>query len=284
MNKKYKNFGVLYIVSTPIGNMKDITYRSIEILKNVNIIAAESIKNIKKILNVYKIKSNIISLNKNNEKKMSNKIFLELSKNKNIAIVSKAGTPLINDPGYIIVKMCHKKNIKIVPIPGACSAISAIVSSGINSNNFCYEGFIPKKEKQIKKMFKKLSTEKRTIILFETSNRIIKSLKIMIKFFGKNRSITFLKEITKFWETIKKTKLKKLIEWLKFDKIRKKGEIVLIIKGKNNKKKKIKEKILNTFSILKKYLNTNLSVKITSKIHNLRKNFLYKYILKKKMT
>ncbi|WP_343184097.1 16S rRNA (cytidine(1402)-2'-O)-methyltransferase [Buchnera aphidicola (Ceratovacuna keduensis)] len=284
MNKKYKNFGNLYIVSTPIGNIKDITYRSIEILKNVNIIAAENIKHTRKLLNVYKIKSNIISLNKNNENKKSKKIFSELLKKKDIAIVSNAGTPLINDPGNIIVKMCHKKDIKITPIPGACSAISAIVSSGIDSKSFCYEGFIPKKKKQIKKMCKKLSIEKRTIILFETSKRIIKSLKIMKKFFGKNRTITFSKEITKFWETIKKTKLEKLIKWLEFDKKRQKGEIVLIIKGQNNKKKKIKEKILKTFKILKKKLSTNLSIKITSKIHNLKKNFLYKYILKKKMT
>ncbi|BGI51306.1 MAG: 16S rRNA (cytidine(1402)-2'-O)-methyltransferase [Buchnera aphidicola (Ceratovacuna japonica)] len=282
MKKINENFGNIYIVSTPIGNIKDITYRAIQVLKNVKIIASENINHTRKLLNFYKIKSNVISLNKNNEKKKSKKIFVELYKKKDVAIVSKAGTPIINDPGEIIIKMCYKKNIKIIPIPGACSAISAIVSSGISSKSFCYEGFIPKKCKEKEKMFKRLSLEKRTIILYETSNRIIKSLKYMIKFFGDNRTITFSKEITKLWETFKKTNLKNLIKWLKFDKNRIRGEIVLIIKGNKKKKKKIKKKMLRTFKILRKILTQSHSIKITSKIHNINKNLLYKYILKKK--
>ncbi|WP_343191883.1 hypothetical protein [Buchnera aphidicola] len=131
-------------------------------------------------------------------------------------------------------------------------------------------------------MLEKLYLEDRTIIIYETSNRIIKTLKIMSKIFGKNKKITFAKEITKIWETIKKTKLKKLIKWLKSKKSRTKGEIILIIdRNKKLKKKKIYKKILKTFKIVKNFLPTSTAIKITSKIHDLNKNILYKYILKK---
>ncbi|WP_343190003.1 16S rRNA (cytidine(1402)-2'-O)-methyltransferase [Buchnera aphidicola (Astegopteryx bambusae)] len=282
MHKKNINTGNLYIISTPIGNIKDITYRSIETLKNVDIIAAENINHTKKLLNFYKIKNKIISFNKNNEKKKNEKILKILLNKKHVGIVSNAGTPLINDPGYLIVKKCHKKNIKVTPIPGPCAAIAAISSSGIQTKKFCYEGFVPKKKKKIKKMLEKLYLEDRTIIIYETSNRIIKTLKIMSKIFGKNKKITFAKEITKIWETIKKTKLKKLIKWLKSKKSRTKGEIILIIdRNKKLKKKKIYKKILKTFKIVKNFLPTSTAIKITSKIHDLNKNILYKYILKK---
>ncbi|WP_343189148.1 16S rRNA (cytidine(1402)-2'-O)-methyltransferase [Buchnera aphidicola (Chaitoregma tattakana)] len=285
MKKKTKSLGILYIVSTPIGNLKDITYRAIEILKTVNIIAAESINHTKKLLNFYKIKTKITSFNKENEKAKSYIILKKLIINENIAIVSNSGTPLINDPGELIVKMCHKNKIKVVPIPGACSAIAAISSSGISTKKFCYEGFIPRKEKKIENMFYNLYLEKRTIILLETSKRILKSLNIIMKIFGKNRKITFIKEVTKFWETIKKTRINKLIKWIKLDKKRYKGEILLIIEGNTNLHQKvITYNILETHKILKKFLMNSSAIIATSKIHNINKNLLYKYILKNKMT
>jgi len=139
--------GLLYIVPTPIGNLSDITYRAVETLKNVNLIAAENIHHTNILLQHYNVKNILISLNKNNEKKQSDYVINELKKGKKIALVSDAGTPVINDPGYFLVKKCCFLNIKIIPLPGPCAAITALSASGISTNRFCYEGFLPSKKK-----------------------------------------------------------------------------------------------------------------------------------------
>ncbi|CAL4318448.1 16S rRNA (cytidine(1402)-2'-O)-methyltransferase [Buchnera aphidicola] len=275
-----KNFGNLFIVPTPIGNISDITYRAIETLKKIDYIASENYKKTLRLLNNFNIKKPIISLHQHNEFKNIKKIISNLLKKKNIALVSEAGTPTINDPGFLLIRECHFKKIKIIPLPGACSIITALSASGIPSNRFCFEGFIPSKKKERIKKIKSLKFEERTIIFFETARRIKKSLKELLKEFGENRKITIARELTKYWESIYCNKISYIFNKYKKNKIICKGEIVLIISG-YNKKKKISEKIKKTLKILKKYFSLKKTALLTSKIHKIKKNSLYKYLLKK---
>lgn len=279
--KKNKKNGKLFIVPTPIGNMKDITYRAIKILNKIDYIASENYKITLKLLNKFNIKKKIISFHKYNEHKNTNLIIKKL-KNKNIALISNAGTPTINDPGFILVKKCHKKKIKVVPLPGACAAITALSASGIPSNKFCFEGFLPSQEKKRCNTIEKIKFEKRTIIFYESPHRIKKSLKNIVEKLGPLRKMTLARELTKYWESIKFQTTYYFFKKFKNNSLICKGEIVLIISGyKNKKKNKISKKIKKTLYILKPLLSLTKTALVTSKIYNIKKNKLYKYLLKK---
>ncbi|WP_367675969.1 16S rRNA (cytidine(1402)-2'-O)-methyltransferase [Buchnera aphidicola] len=203
-------------------------------------------------------------------------------KKKNIALVSNAGTPIINDPGYQLVKQCHKKNIRIIPLPGACSAITALSVSGLPSNQFCYEGFLPKKKTIKINFLKTLKTETRTTILYESCHRILQSIKDIVKILGINKNITLIKEITKKWETIKYGKSTDILLWLKKNKLRQKGEIIIILQGYTKKNiHPFSSHVLNTLSILTTKLPMKQSVQLTASIHKINKNNLYKYVINK---
>ncbi|AAM67653.1 16S rRNA (cytidine(1402)-2'-O)-methyltransferase [Buchnera aphidicola] len=276
--------GLLYIVPTPIGNLSDITYRAVETLKNVNLIAAENIHHTNILLQHYNVKNILISLNKNNEKKQSDYVINELKKGKKIALVSDAGTPVINDPGYFLVKKCCFLNIKIIPLPGPCAAITALSASGISTNRFCYEGFLPSKKKIRRDLLKSLKKEIRTIIFYESKHRILESIKDIIETIDENRYLVIAREITKKWEYIYGAKANIILSWLKEDQSRyKKGEIVIIIDGfKELKNKDISAKAINTLTILRNFLSLKQSVFITSKIHKIKKNDLYQHAIKEK--
>lgn len=146
--KKENLYSILYIVPTPIGNLDDITQRAITVLKNVDLIIAENFLHTKKLLNYFSIKKNISIMNIHNEKNKSEKLIKILKDNKNLALVCNSGTPLINDPGYNLVSLCYKENIKVIPLPGPCAAITALSGSGLPTDRFCYEGYFPKSKKK----------------------------------------------------------------------------------------------------------------------------------------
>ncbi|QCI25321.1 16S rRNA (cytidine(1402)-2'-O)-methyltransferase [Buchnera aphidicola (Sitobion avenae)] len=281
MNEFY--ISALYIVPTPIGNLSDITYRALETLKNVDIIAAENIKHTTILLKHFNIKNHLILLNKDNENKQSAHLVQELKQGKKIALVSNAGTPIINDPGGILIKKCHFFNIKVIPLPGPCAAITALSASGIINNRFCYEGFLPSKKKSRCDLLYSLKEETRTIIFYESKYRIIESIQDIIEQIDENRHIVIAREITKKWESIHGAKATLILQWLKEDEYRYKGEIVIIIDGfKKLKTKNLSTKTLQTFSMLRKFLSLKTSVLMTSKIHKINKNNLYQYVIKKK--
>ncbi|AEO08454.1 16S rRNA 2'-O-ribose C1402 methyltransferase [Buchnera aphidicola str. Ak (Acyrthosiphon kondoi)] len=281
MNEFY--IGILYIVPTPIGNLSDITYRALEILKDVHMIAVENIRHTNILLQHFNIKNHLILMNKDNEKKQSDNLIEELKKGKKIALVCNAGTPIINDPGNILIKKCHISNIKVIPLPGPCAAITALSASGIINNRFCYEGFLPSKKKIRCDLLSSLKEETRTIIFYETKYRILESIKDIIEQIDENRHIVIAREITKKWESIYGAQASLILQWLKADKYRYKGEMVIIIDGfKKLKKDNLSKKILDTFLTLRKFLSLKTSVLITSQIHNINKNALYEYAIKKK--
>ncbi|QCI23657.1 16S rRNA (cytidine(1402)-2'-O)-methyltransferase [Buchnera aphidicola (Macrosiphoniella sanborni)] len=281
MNESY--IGILYIVPTPIGNLSDITSRALIILKNVNIIVAENIYHTNILLQHFNIKNSLILMNKDNEKKQSDHLIDKLKEGQTIALVSNAGTPVINDPGNLLIKKCHFFNIQVIPLPGPCAAITALSASGLMKNRFCYEGFLPSKKKNRCDLLYSLREETRTMIFYESKYRILESIQDIIEQIDENRHIVIAREITKKWESIYGDKATSLLQWLKEEKYRYKGEIVIIIDGfKQIKNKNIDQKILHTFLILKKFCSFKTSVLITSQIHKVNKNNLYQYLIKNK--
>ncbi|QIQ41702.1 MAG: 16S rRNA (cytidine(1402)-2'-O)-methyltransferase [Buchnera aphidicola (Microlophium carnosum)] len=280
MNEFY--IGILYIVPTPIGNLSDISYRALKILKDVHIIVAENIRHTNILLQHFNIKNYLILMNKDNEKKQSDNLIQELKKGKKIALVSNAGTPIINDPGGILIKKCHSCNITVIPLPGPCAAITALSASGIINNRFCYEGFLPSKKKARRDLLYSLKEETRTIIFYESKYRILESIQDIIEQIDKNRHVVIAREITKKWESIYGAKASVMLQWLKADKYRYQGEIVIIVDGfKKLKTDNLSKKILDTFLILRNFFSLKTSVLITSQIHKISKNNLYQYVIKK---
>ncbi|MCV2526282.1 MAG: 16S rRNA (cytidine(1402)-2'-O)-methyltransferase [Candidatus Lightella neohaematopini] len=268
---------ILYIVPTPIGNLLDITNRAIYTLNNVDYIITENIKHTCFLLNHFSIKKrHLYLLNQYNEYKQINYLLTVLKKNKTMALVSNAGTPLISDPGYKLVHECKKLNINVVPLPGPCAAITALSASGLPTNKFCYEGFLSSKRKKRIKQLKLLLYEPRTIIMYESTHRIIELLEDIIQVFNDNRYIVLAKELTKIWENIYGAPVNKLIHYIKNNNLNIKGEITLIIQGYSGPKNINYIKALEIFIKLKKILPLNISLSIVKSIFKIKRNTLYK--------
>ena len=219
-------YGSLYIVSTPIGNLNDITSRAIEVLKQVNIIAVEDTRVTKRLLSKFDIKNQMIVYNNFNESKISKKLIHLLKDGNDIALVSDAGTPCISDPGYRLVNEARKENLNIFSVPGACALVAALSTSGLPSDSFYFEGFLPKKKGRQTK-FKFLSNLECSIIIYESPNRVVKTLKDIKLFLGDKRIVSVNREITKIYE---ESFIGNISEVLKKISDRKnKGEFVIII-------------------------------------------------------
>ena len=265
----------LYIVATPIGNLDDITLRAIDTLKRVDLIAAEDTRHSGLLLQHLGIKAKLFSLHDHNEQEKAHVLIEKLQSGLSIALVSDAGTPLINDPGYHLVKACRENDIKVVPIPGACAAIAALSVAGLPSDKFIYEGFLPAKSKARQDSLASLITEPRTMIFYESTHRILETLKDMQTIFGADKQIVLAKELTKTWETIVSFPVYELIDWLNQDASRQKGEFVLIVAGYTESNKDIDPKAINTLKLLQKELPLKKAAAITAEIYGLKKNQLY---------
>jgi 16S rRNA (cytidine1402-2'-O)-methyltransferase len=221
--------GTLYLVSTPIGNLEDITLRAIQTLKNVDLIVCEDTRVTGFLLKHYGIEKKLISYNNFNEGKKTNSIITDLLSGKNIALVSDAGTPLIADPGYILVQTCQENNIKVVPIPGACSLIVALSISGFPTNNFVFLGFLDKSSKKRKDLFTTYKPFETTIVCFETPHRIKDTLEDILEVFGENVQVAIARELTKIYEEVKKLPILDLIKFYENNKPL--GEMVVLIRN-----------------------------------------------------
>lgn len=220
--------GKLYIVSTPIGNLDDITLRAIETLKNVDIIACEDTRRTIILLEKFGISKKLVSYYSYNEKQKAEELITILKSGKNVALVSDSGTPAISDPGYILIKRAIEENIKVIPIPGVSAFVCALVVSGLPTSEFTFVGFLPHKKGRKKKL-QKLASEERTIILYESPHRILKTLSEVLETFG-DREIAVAKELTKLHEEIFRGKISEVLKKLTSDKV--KGEFVIVISGK----------------------------------------------------
>lgn len=273
--------GKLYLVATPIGNLEDITLRAIKVLKEVDIIAAEDTRHTLQLLNHLNIKKPLISYYKEIEKTKSNLLINKLKGGENIAIVSDAGTPCISDPGMEIVKDAIQNDIKVVPIPGACAAINAIIASGLDTSEFYFIGFLPTNKKAKEEKLKKIENIESILIFYEAPHRLVKTLEMMLEILG-DRKIVLAKEITKIHEEILRGNISKILKEL--DNI--KGEFVIVVdKGKTADNEK---NFLNNLSLdehYKYYENQKLEkkdiIKKIAKDRGKNKNEIYQYFLKK---
>ena len=272
--------GILYLVATPIGNLKDITYRAVEVLQSVDCIAAEDTRNTLKLLNYLKIKKPLISYYKESEKIKSNILIEKLKKGENIAIVSDAGTPAISDPGEEIVRAAIENNIKIVPIPGACALINALIASGFNTREFIFIGFLSNNNKEKKEKIQELKNENKTIILYEAPHKLKSTLEIIKENMG-DRNIVLARELTKIHEEFIRGNISEILDKIEIIK----GEYVIIIEG--TEKKDIEKEFLNTLSLeehYKYYENKKIEkkeiIKMIAKDRNVNKNEIYKYFIK----
>ena len=265
----------LYLVSTPIGNMADISYRAISVLKNSDLILCEDTRVSKKIMSKYSINSNLISYHKFNEKKSIEKILIELKSSKIISLISDAGTPTISDPGKVLVQACIKENINIVPVPGSSAVTAALSISGFSEKYFFY-GFFPEKNSEINENFSDLSNLNCSIVFFISAKKLNRNLSVIKEFFSE-RNIVICKEITKYYEEFFRSKISNLKP---FKNLR--GEITIVISELNNKKKasnNLNESDKKKIKMLVKKLSTKEIVNLLNYEKSISKKEIYNYCL-----
>ncbi|MGP1928790.1 MAG: 16S rRNA (cytidine(1402)-2'-O)-methyltransferase [Arsenophonus sp. NC-WZS1-MAG3] len=277
----------LYIVPTPIGNLDDITLRALQILKQVDLIAAEDTRRTFLLLQHFSINTRMMSLHKHNERQKTDQLIPQLKQGLSIALVSDGGTPIINDPGCYLVKYCRQTDIRVVPLTGACAAITALSAAGITSDRFCYEGFLPAKQKTRQGILQRLIEESRTVIFYESPHRLLDTLADMVAIWGPKRYVVLARELTKTWESIYGLPVGELLNWVKLDKNRYRGEMVLVVEGYRvvkNSNIAIPFNAMKTLALLQRSLPLKKAAAITAEIYGLKKNALYKYIIKQQVS
>jgi len=270
--------GILYLVGTPIGNLNDISQRALNILKNVSLVACEDTRQTKKIMSKFNICNKLISFNKNNSSIKIPRIIKDLKEGKSIAIVSDAGMPGICDPGEDIAKSVKSEGIDLICVPGACAAITALVSSGLPSSSFIFEGFLPKKKIDRAKILLEISKNEKTTIIYESPKRLKKLLKELLEFCGGDREIIVARELTKKFEEHVGNNINNVIEFFRDKDII--GEITIVIKGISkgdfNPNKSIIKKDLN--DLIDAGLSLSAASKYLAKKNGLKKSEVYNLI------
>ncbi len=270
--------GILYIVGTPIGNLNDISQRALNILKNVSLVACEDTRHTKKIMSKFNISNKLISFNKHNSPIKIPKIVKELKEGKSIAIVSDAGMPGICDPGEDIARRVKSEGIDIICIPGACAAITALVSSGFPSSSFIFEGFLPKKQSDREIILLEISKNEKTTIIYESPKRLIKLLNELLEFCGGDREIMVARELTKKFEEHVGNNINGVLEFFKDKEVI--GEITIVIRGIRkrdfNPNKSIIKKDLN--DLIDAGLSLSSASKYLAKKNGLKKSEVYNLI------
>ena len=269
--------GTLFIVATPIGNLDDITFRAVEILKSIDIILAEDTRHSKKLLKHLNIVKPIRAFHEHNEREKTKAIIGELHSGQSIALISDAGTPLISDPGYFLVAQAKKEGLRVVPIPGASALITALSASGLASDSFTFLGFLPSKQTARIKLLKTLLNKTETSIFYESPKRILATLIDMHAIFGDSHEVCLAKELTKVFETIQTDSIPNLIKYLSADENNQKGEFVILISA--NDKIDIAEaetELESLLPILCAEMGASKAAKIAAKITGIDKKICYK--------
>lgn len=273
--------GKIYLVATPIGNLEDITLRALRVLKEVDLIAAEDTRNTLKLLNHFEISKPLISYHRHNEEVKVDNLIEKAKQGQNIAVVSDAGTPGISDPGEVIVKEAIKENIEVIPIPGACAAINALIASGLDTTQFAFFGFLPLNKKLRKEKLEEIKNEQKTIIIYEAPHKLTNTLQDL-KQIVENRKIVLARELTKIHEEFIRGNIDEVIS--KTDNL--KGEMIILIEGTM---KKERENPLNELTLGEHYefykkqgLDKKDIIKNIAKDRGVNKNEIYMQFINKK--
>lgn len=267
--------GTLFIVPTPIGNLEDITHRALRILAEVDLVAAEDTRHSQKLLQHYTIKTRLISLHDHNESQRAVQLIAKLNNGEDIALISDAGTPLISDPGYSLVSQCREQNITVVPLPGACAAITALSGSGLATDKFHFNGFLPVKQVAKTQALSALLRVTATTVFYESPRRILDTVKLIVECLGADRKIVVAREISKTFETFYSNTAQNTLDWMLSDANNQRGEFVLMIEGYQSIEEELPEQALKLLKRLMQDLPLKKAAAITAEQFDLKKNALY---------
>lgn len=279
MNQSLVNPGTLYIVATPIGNLGDITQRALDVLSSVDMIACEDTRHTKKLLSAFSITNRTLSLHDHNERQKQQYIADLLKEGNDIALVSDAGTPLISDPGFHLVRYCQSEGLNVSPIPGACAAISALSVAGLPTDRFTFEGFLPSKSTARQKVLASLVNETRTMVFYDAPRRAIDTVADIVAVLGGDRCLVIARELTKTFETVYTDTADNILQWLAQDPNQLKGEMVLVISGAEIKESQITPEVEATFKLLLAEMKPKKACAITAEIYGVNKSELYDFAL-----
>ena len=270
----------LYVVATPIGNLGDISIRARDILAGVDCIAAEDTRHSSRLLQHYGINTHCVALHEHNERKVTDKLLQQVQDGQNLALISDAGTPLLSDPGYHLVKEARSRGISVVPVPGACALIAALSASGLPTDCFHFDGFLPVKSGARCKQLAALKNYIGTLIFYESPHRIEETIQDMLTVFGAKREVVLARELTKTYETIHGDTLGALSTWLAEDPNQRKGEMVILVHGAEKQdESEITLEAERILGILQRDLPVKQAAALTAEITGIKKNRLYQHAI-----
>ena len=269
----------LFVVATPIGHLDDMTFRAIDILKSVAVVAAEDTRQSAHLLKHYNILTPLTACHDHNESSKIEQLVTKMLNGESVALISDAGTPLISDPGFKLVRAAQEHGIRVIPVPGACAAIAALSAVGLPSDRFSFEGFLPSKSTQRISQLEKLKAETQTLIFYEAPHRILASVKDMAQVFAENRPVGFAREITKTFETIKKMTLKELVVFIENDRNQEKGEIVVLVGGATEVKDLAQDKLDELLQRLLQDLSVKAASQLAADLTGIKKKVAYQRAL-----
>ena len=269
----------LFVVATPIGHLDDMSYRAIDVLKSVSLIAAEDTRTSAQLMKHFNISTPLTACHEHNESNKIDILVQKLLNGEDMALISDAGTPLISDPGFKLVRAAQANGIRVIPVPGACAAIAALSAVGLPSDRFSFQGFLASKQSQRLQQLEKLKDETQTLIFYEAPHRILDSVKDMAAVFGADRPVGFAREITKTFETIKKMALGELVEFIAADHHQQKGEIVLVVGGASEEKDMEQEKLDQLLQRLLQDLSVKAASQLAADLTGIKKKIAYQRAL-----
>lgn len=272
--------GVLYVVATPIGNLGDMVPRAIETLQTVSLIAAEDTRHSSRLLNHFNINTPCIAYHDHSGEDRTENLVAKLEEGSSIALISDAGTPLVSDPGYRLVRLARLRGIKVVPVPGACAMVAALSAAGLPSDRFAFEGFLPAKQVARRTQLEALASDSRTLVFYEAPHRVLETLEDMRDIFGAERELVMARELTKTFETIKGDTLEAMCNWVAGDTNQQRGEIVLLVHGASKvDAEEMSAEQQRVMKILLEELPVKQAAALGAKLTGLKKNFLYQWAL-----
>ncbi len=276
--------GSLYVVATPIGNLDDISARALRILREVALIAAEDTRHSARLLQHFGIQTPLAACHEHNERDQGGRFLARLQAGEDVALISDAGTPLISDPGYHLVRQARAAGIAVVPVPGACALIAALSAAGLPSDRFIFEGFLPAKAAGRRARLEQVREEPRTLIFYEAPHRILECLQDMREVFGDDRPALLARELTKTFETLQGLPLAELCEWVAADSNQQRGECVVLVAGWQapEGEEAVSAEALRVLDLLLSEMPLRRAAALAAEITGVRKNVLYQAALERK--
>ncbi len=270
--------GALYVVATPIGNLEDMSPRALRVLSEADLVAAEDTRHSATLLRHFGIARPVVAVHEHNERMKVHELLRKLSAGQSIALISDAGTPLISDPGFNLVRAALAGGIPVVPIPGPCAAIAALSASGLPSDRFTFEGFPPAKATARRAKFEDLRADPRTLIFYESAHRIAESLEDMAAVFGRDRASVLARELTKQFETLRSTALGELSDWVRSDPNQQRGEMVVLVHGASQEAaQQVDANADKVLRVLLAALPLKQAAALAAQITGVKKNLLYSH-------